>query len=499
MSSFSVHTCQQSRDLDQLVIEEFGIPGFELMSRAGLGAFSVLQKHWPECRQIAVFCGVGNNGGDGYILARAALEAGIHTQVFRLGQSATLDAKKACHAYTQIGGTIDEIDGNIDFQACDVVVDALFGSGLGRDIKDLLQRVMQRINSSGKPVLALDIPSGIDGDTGQVRGIALQADVTVTFISTKLGLVSGEAKDYRGILELDTLGVPQTAYQKVQQAATLIDAATVAAWKLIRKASAHKGDAGRVLIVGGNHTMYGAALMAGQAAFRAGAGLVSVASVAGFAEKIAMHTPEIRGFAVDSDADLEPLIDSCDVAGVGPGLGQDAWAAMVWETLWYCAVRKVVDADALNLLASAPQHCADWILTPHPGEAARLLECSTRAVQNDRIAAAHAISERYGGICVLKGSSTVVAGGEQTWICDRGNPGMATGGMGDILTGLISALWAQRLSAEEAACLGVWLHACAGDDSAKAAGTIGMMATDLLPGIRSNLAQSIDNAASVGS
>ncbi len=464
------------------------------MSRAGCAAFNRLQKHWPEYRKLAVLCGRGNNGGDGYIVAACAIKAGICTQVYWMGEPTTPDAERAYNEFRESGGIVEPIREAIPFESYDVVVDGLFGSGLGRDIEGELRRVIQNANASSTPVLALDIPSGLDGDTGKVRGVALQADVTITFISTKLGLVTAEGKDYRGILELDTLQIPATAYDQVAEIATLIDTRTVAAQKLKRNASAHKGSAGRVLIIGGNNTMQGAALMAGQAACRAGAGLVSLATISGSAEMITASAPQIRGFPVNNAAALLELLETCDVAGVGPGLGQDARANEMWETVLKAQLRLVVDADALNLLARHPQRSDDWILTPHPGEAGRLLNCSTLEVQEDRMRAAAAIVERYGGICVLKGSGTIVAGGKRTWLCDRGNPGMATGGMGDVLTGVICALWAQGLTAEEAACLGVWLHACAGEDSAQAGGEIGMIATDLLSGIRSNLARAMNDA-----
>ncbi len=463
------------------------------MSRAGRGAFDILLKHWPHCNSIAVICGRGNNGGDGYILATAAIQAEMNICVFGMGEPLSPDAKKSYDEYSSLGGTIKSIDETIPFDDYDIVVDALFGSGLKRDIEGRLRQLVQTINACGQPVFALDIPSGLDGDSGQVRGEALHADVTAAFISTKLGLVTGVGKDYRGVLELNTLGVPSEAYTAVEKIATLIDNETLAAWKLKRKSTAHKGSAGRVLIVGGNSTMQGAAIMAGQAACRAGAGLVSIATASVCAQSIAAGAPEIRSFPIESAATLMPLLKGCDIVGIGPGLGQDAWASRMWRAALREPLRMVVDADALNLLAKQPQRSSEWILTPHPGEAGRLLACSTQEIQLNRIGAAQAIVERYGGICVLKGSGTIVADDQNIWICDRGNPGMAAGGMGDVLTGVICALWAQGLTAQEAACLGVWLHACAGDDSARQAGEIGMMATDLLPGIRTNLARAIEN------
>lgn len=465
------------------------------MTRAGQGAFRMLQNHWPHCRSIAVLCGRGNNGGDGYILAAAAKRAKLNTRVFQTGEPGTPDSQKACDEYRKLGGTIEDVGNEMDVAGCDVVVDALLGIGITRDVGVELIKVIEKVESSGKPVLALDIPSGIDGDSGAVRGAALHADVTATFISTKMGLVAGEGKDYTGVLELDTLDVPREAYREVSEIARIIDPDSLPGSKLKRKSDAHKGSAGHVLIVGGNKTMQGAALMAGQAAARAGAGLVSIASIAARAESFASGVPEIRNFGIESAASLTQLLANCTVAGIGPGLGQDDWAQEVWNEARGQGVPLVVDADALNLLSADPFQRREWILTPHPGEAGRLLDLSTRKIQMDRVGAAERIAERYGGICVLKGAGTIVAGGERTWICDRGNPGMATGGMGDVLTGVICALWAQGLNAEEAACLGVWLHASAGDDCAKEAGAVGMMATDLVPGIRENLNRVIDSAA----
>ncbi len=494
MSARSIHTCQQSQDLDHLVINEFGIPGFELMARAGQGAFQVLRKRWPNCERIAILCGRGNNGGDGYILATVAMQAGIDVHVYRLGTPDTPDAKMAFAAFQRMNGVWQDISDVHDLSHYELIVDALFGSGLTRDIDGQLCGRMERIQSSGRPILALDLPSGLDGDTGAVRGIALKADVTVSFISTKLGLVSGAGKYYRGHLEVDALGIPLAAYQRIEETAALIDLDTLAVHKLKRPPDAHKGNAGRVLIIGGNDTMQGAVVMAGRAALRAGSGLVSVAPATGGAEWLCAGAPEIRSFPVRNTLEVTTLLQHSDVVGIGPGLGQDDWAIEMWNAVRQSAANKVVDADALNLLAGKHQKSTSWILTPHPGEAGRLLGVSAQQVQSDRIAAAKQIVDRYGGICVLKGAGTIVAGGARIWLCDQGNPGMATGGMGDVLTGIICSLWAQGLNAEEAACLGVWLHANAGDESADEDGAIGMMATDLLPKIRSGLARAMDGS-----
>lgn len=494
MSAHSIHTCQQSKDLDRIAIEKYGISGYELMTRAGQGAFRMLQKRWPDCESVGVLCGRGNNGGDGYVLAAAAKRAGLNTTVFRTGEPGTPDSQKARDEYRKLGGTMQDAGNGLDLAACDVLVDALLGVGLTRDVGIELVNIFEQVESSRKPVLALDIPSGIDGDTGAVRGCALRADATATFISTKMGLLTGEGRDYTGVLELDTLDVPQEAYREVCGIAQVIDPKFLPVARLKRKSGAHKGSAGHVLIIGGNKTMQGAALMAGQAAARAGAGLVSIVSIAATAEPYSSGMPELRNFVIEHAASIAQLLESCNAVGIGPGLGQDDWAREMWNAAREYQTQLVVDADALNLLAAYPCQRQDWILTPHPGEAGRLLDMPATEIQMDRVSAAHRIAERFGGICVLKGAGTIVAGGQHTWICDRGNPGMATGGMGDVLTGVICALRAQGLSAEEAACLGVWLHATAGDASARETGAIGMIATDLLPGIRKFLNEVIDGA-----
>ncbi len=494
MHPYLLHTCQQAREIDRLIVDELGISGFQLMTRAGEAGYRIMMDHWPTCKRIVVFCGRGNNGGDGYILAAESIKRGLSARVYRLGEPNTPEARKACAGFLQMDGVVEDIGDNIDLDDYDLAVDALLGSGLTRNVDGTVRHAIERIDLSGMPVLALDIPSGLDGDTGAVRGTALRAEVTATFITTKVGLVSGEGRYYRGHLELDSLDISALSYQRIKAAATYISMGTLAAARLRRRMDAHKGDVGRVLVIGGNRTMQGAALMAGRAALRAGAGLVSIASVSGCAELICSGAPEIRGFPIENGGDLAPLLDNSDVVGIGPGLGQDAWAVGMWNEVLQRGRRLVVDADALNLLAQRPQKRTDWLLTPHPGEAGRLLGISAGQVQADRMGAANQIAEMYGGICVLKGAGTVVAGGERTWLCDLGNPGMATGGMGDILTGILGALWGQGLTAEQAACMGVWLHAKSGDDIADEAGQIGMVATDLLLKVRANLSRVMEFA-----
>ena len=491
-----IHTSSQSKSLDRIVIRKFGLSGYELMRRAGEGAFGIFHHNWPQYQTIALLCGSGNNGGDGYVFAAAAVRSGIKVHVYRTSAPKSAESKRALDEYCAHGGEFNAVSGGIDFDQYDAFVDALFGIGLSRDIDGQLGEIIESVNMSGKPVMSLDIPSGLCSDTGSVRGCAVRSDITVTFISVKLGLLIGHAKDYVGALELDTLGIPPAAYDLVEAAATRVNEQELAGVVPQRKADAHKGSAGRVLIVGGNLTMQGAAMMAGRAAYRTGAGLVSIAMQTDSTAIFASSAPEIRVFDLNHAEQLLHLFNDADVVGIGPGLGQGELASELWDTAKENFPRLVVDADALNLLAKQPVKRQNWILTPHPGEAGRLLGVTTEEVQSNRFAAANEIVDQFGGVCVLKGAGTLIASASGIWLCDRGNPGMATGGMGDILTGTICALWAQGMTAEQVARTGVWLHASAGDDCSAECGEIGMIATDLLPGIRTNLNRLINRATS---
>ena len=481
-----IHTRLQSQTLDRQIVRDFGITGYELMCRAGHGAFQAFVERWPERNAVAVLCGAGNNGGDGYVFASSALRAGVRARVFATSQQKSPEAVRAAEEYKACGGFIDPAKPGVFADQYDSIVDALFGTGLARNLEGEMPALIESVNGAGKPVLSLDMPSGLDADTGQIWNAAVRADLTTTFISIKLGMLTGRAKEFVGDIQLDCLDVPDAAYDGVGAVAVRVDEESLAATAPRRAADAHKGTAGRVLVIGGNRTMEGAALMAGQAAYRSGAGLVSVATVNGTAFPVS-DTPEIRAFPVKDSVALKDLVAVANVIGIGPGLGQNDWSRRMWQAVANVEKPLVVDADALNLLAQEPVKNSQWILTPHPGEASRLLNWPTAEVQLDRPAAAREISDRYGGVCVLKGAGTLIAQGDDMWICDRGNPGMATGGMGDVLTGVICALRAQGLTAGESARTAVWLHATAADDCAANNGMVGMMATDLLPGIRLNL------------
>lgn len=479
----NLYTAAQVRRLDQLAISRHNIPGITLMERAGVVSFSVLRKRWPAVQRIAVLCGTGNNGGDGFVLARLAREAGIKVDVLQLGDPARISGEAAL-ARDSLRGTDVEyrlFEGQ-SLRDYELLVDALLGTGLSGDVGEPWATAIAHINDSGRPVLALDIPSGVHADSGHILGCAVRAAVTVSFIGLKQGMFTGDGVACCGRVVFSGLQVPTAIYQEVPPSSQRISRDLLEEHLPPRPLDTHKGHCGHVLVIGGAPGMSGAARMAAEAAARAGTGLVSVATHPAHAAVLNQGRPELMVHAVDSARQLPPLVQKATVIALGPGLGQDPWAQDLYQAAMHCGKPLVVDADALNLLAREEvSKRDDWVLTPHPGEAARLLERSSRAVQDDRFAAVLELQQRYGGVAVLKGAGTLVASDSLAIsLCSHGNPGMASGGMGDVLTGLIAGLMAQGLSAAVAAQLGVYVHARAGDEGARL-GERGLLAADLLP------------------
>jgi NAD(P)H-hydrate epimerase len=482
------------RELDRRTIEDFGVPGYQLMCRAGAAAFEALDRRWPG-RPLRVVCGAGNNAGDGYVIARLARAAGRHVEVLALLEPERLtgDALRAAEDYLGAGGTVRPWQSDAGLGATDagrngddpaVIVDALLGTGLDRDVGGRFAEAVAAVNRAPGPVVAVDIPSGMHADTGRVMGVAVAADLTVTFVGMKAGMLTGRGPALCGEILFDDLGAPPEAAEGVPLRARRITAADVRRCLPPRPADAHKGLSGHVLVIGGGPGMPGAARLAGEAALRAGAGLVSVATLPEHVAVIAAARPELMCTGVSDGAGLTALFERATVIALGPGLGQGDWARQVADAALASGLPMVLDADGLNLLAAAPRRRTDWILTPHPGEAARLLGSGVSEVQRDRFAAVARLAERYGGTAVLKGAGTLVQAGDAVpWLCAAGNPGMAVAGMGDILTGTIAALAAQCGDLDAAARCGVLIHARAGDI---AAGTHprGMLASDLLAPIR---------------
>jgi len=469
--------------MDRYAIETVGIPGIELMRRAGASAFAALRECWPEARTLSAVCGGGNNGGDAYVVARLAHEAGMDVRVYPVASPANLkgDALTAYRDYRAAGGEIlDFIPA--DFEGAEVLVDGLLGTGLDREVGGLYAEVIKAVNRFSGRVMALDIPSGLHADTGSALGVAVKADVTVTFIGLKQGLFTGEGPEYTGEIVFADLGAPPEARHSIEPSAMLLPR-----WERglpARPRYAHKGHFGHVLVVGGDYGYSGAARMAAEAAARVGAGLISIATRKGHADSLNLTRPELMCRGIETAEELRTPLERATVIAVGPGLGRSAWAKELLGAVWDADLPVVADADALNLLAESPRKRDNWIMTPHPGEAARLLDTSSAEIQKDRFGAVRKLQARFGGIAVLKGSGSLVCGPDgRPRVCTAGNPGMASGGMGDVLTGVIAGLLAQRLDLFEAAALGVQLHGAAGDEAAKA-GERGLLACDLMDPLR---------------
>ncbi len=482
---YALYRAEQVREFDRIAIEEFAIPGYTLMCRAGTAVLAALRERWPQARRIAVLCGMGNNGGDGFVVARLARAAGLEATVLQMGDSARLrgDARTAADSLLNNGGTIQAFQPEL-LQGADVLVDALLGTGLEREVSGAWRAAIEALNQHPAPKLAVDIPSGLHSDTGTVMGIAVQAELTVTFIALKQGMFTGQGAQCCGTIFFDDLEVPPQIYGHQILAARRLT------WEKLqyllgrRPRTAHKGDYGHVLVVGGELGFSGAARMAAEAAARVGAGLVSVATRATHALFLNNDRPELMCHGIEQAAELAPLLSKANVVAIGPGLGRSPWSRELLAAVLATDLPLVVDADALNLLAEQPLARDGWIITPHPGEASRLLQCPTGEIQQDRFAAVQELQRRYGGVCVLKGSGSLVqTGGKPVAVCHAGNPGMASGGMGDVLTGVIAGLLAQGLSPEDAACAGVCLHSTAADQAA-ANGERGMLAVDLMAPLR---------------
>ncbi len=475
-----LYLAKQVRELDRIAIEQYGIAGIELMRRAGGVVFELLKTHFAR-PHIVVFCGAGNNAGDGYVVAKLALQAGFKLEVYYLSQPEHLqgDAFIAYQDYVEIGGHVSAFDKHVDFTQ-KVVIDALLGTGLNREVTGAYATAIALINASDCPVIAVDIPSGLNADTGHLMPNAVKAHYTVSFIGLKQGMFTGMAAEYCGDILYASLEVPAQVFQQVKHSAQLIKALPLPK----RHRCAHKGLNGHVLLVGGDYGYGGAIRLAAEASLRIGAGLVSVATRKKHAAFINGGRPELMCHGVETDLELLPLLNKASVIVIGPGLGQSPWAKALFQQVLTSDKPLVIDADALNLLAKQHRYSHNWVLTPHPGEAARLLVTTCAEIARDRFSAVAKLHQTYGGVAILKGAGTLLHNGGEIKVSNTGNPGMASGGMGDVLAGMIAGLIAQGLTLDKAAASAVYLHGKAADLSAQAEGEIGLVASDLMPFIR---------------
>ena len=486
MSVAPVYQVAQIRELEHIAFERFHLSADVLMERAGQAALRWIETYMPGAKRLALVCGPGNNGGDGYVLARLAKAAGYTVQVWHAGHThhlkdAGLKAYEACLA---AGIEVPPFLNHADLLGHDLIVDAIYGIGFKGEMQHESQLAIQAMNQSHIPILALDVPSGVDANTGAVLTQAVHAKATLSFLGLKLGLMTGQGVNYAGDVYCDTLQVPEALFSLVPSPVETLDINQYKHFLKPRPRDTHKGDAGHVLIVGGAPGFSGAVRMAAEAALRVGAGLVSVATHPSHAAFLNLTRPEIMVHGVRSGSGLKSLLRKASVVVIGPGLGVSRWGKNLLTTVLKTHHPLIVDADGLNQLAHKDITRSNWILTPHPGEAARLLKTTTDKIQQHRYQSLHEIQTNYGGVVVLKGAGSLVAAPHHlTALCTQGNPGMASAGMGDVLSGVLAGLVAQGVPLAESAQLGVCLHAMAGDAAARA-GERGTLAMDLMPYLR---------------
>lgn len=491
--SYKLYTAAAVRGVDYAAIHELGIPGYELMCRAGRAVVNIARDSFPDASRWLIVCGPGNNGGDGYVVARLAVEAGIDVKLCSLVDPRQLKGD-AAQAYSdwQSGGGEVFFWPLPDTDTYDLALDALLGTGIDRPVGGVFRGAIAYLNQLECPKLAIDIPSGLNADTGCAMGCAVRAQNTVTFVGHKRGLYTADGPDYCGVISFDDLSIPPEAAQKLSDSAGSLLTMDFLAMVLKRRPrNSHKGSFGHVLAVGGIKGMAGAIRLCGEAALRSGAGRVTLATDPAHATLVNLDRPELMVKAISAESDMSFLPGQDFVVAVGPGLGTTDWSLSLLKACLESDAALVIDADGLNLLAQQVQQGfpvrGNWILTPHPAEAARLLNCQVSDIQRDRVQSATVLARRFGACVVLKGCGTVVADASgQYALCPSGNPGMATAGSGDVLTGIIAAQLGQGLSCYDAARIGVLAHALAGDRAAARHGEMALIAgdiTDALPDV----------------
>lgn len=481
----SLYSAEAVRNLDSIAINEYNIAGYELMKRAGKALFNYFQDKYPLAKHVTVFCGSGNNAGDGYIFAWLAMQAKLKVSVVSLVGINKLqgDAKFAWKEWHARGHQKVECSDEL-LQKSDVIIDALFGTGLSRDVEGEWAETIDAINNSGKPVISVDIPSGIYADTGRVAGHAIRATATMTFIGLKKGLFTHNGVDHCGELLFEGLGLPAKLYAKQPAQAQLLNWPQLQGSLQSRKASSHKHQCGHLLILGGDWGMPGAVRLAAEAALRAGAGLVTVVTHGIHAPVVMSSHPEIMLLSSGDGHVPAELLSKVDAVIVGPGLSDSHWSQNLLSDALGCYAPKVVDAGALRLLSQEEGRRDDWILTPHPGEAGAMLGETSACIQDSRFSSAELIQQKFGGHILLKGAGSILQSpGGLAQLCPYGNAGMATAGMGDVLSGVLGALLVQGYDLQTASRLGLVIHSIAGDIAA-AKGQIGLLASDLYPHIR---------------
>lgn len=498
-------TAEQMRYLDRIAIEQYGIPGLVLMENAGLQVVNHAEQRFGrwQGKRVLVLCGTGNNGGDGMVVARHAVQRGAQVLVALAGdpKKVTGDARTNLNIAQKLGivrpiQNVEDI--GLIWRGSDwhLVVDAILGIGVKGEVRGLIAEVIAFFRNCPVPVVAVDVPSGIDADTGAVCGHAIRATLTVTFGAMKVGLAVHPGVEYAGELVVADIGIPAVEVERANIPRRLITPGQIRQWLPARPPDAHKGHFGHVLVIGGSVGLAGAPMMAAESALRVGAGLCSVAvpqsiytvSASSMREAMVHPLPEATEGCLgkQSVSRLKPLLERANVLAIGPGWSSHPPAReALRELLKVARVPCVIDADALNCIAQEPdilpvEH-TPLVLTPHPGEMARLMNISTMDVQANRLEIAKRAAEQFQAVVVLKGARTVIATPEgRIWVNPTGNAGMATGGSGDALTGAIAGLLAQGMDAEQSAVASVYLHGLAGDLAVEEVGQAGLIAGDII-------------------
>ena len=512
-----VVTAAEMRQIDQDTIEGIGIPGIVLMETAGSAIVRAIEQHYPTCYRIGIFVGKGNNGGDGLVIARQLAHAGRDVYLFLVSPADSFTGEAAINLQIakRLGLQIEEILTDAGFYgigtvpttlaSCELLVDAIFGTGLRDTVRGSIATVIKTLNNLSIPILSVDLPSGLDANTGHSLGVCVRADRTVTIGLPKRGLLVHPGAEFAGKLEVVDIGFPEQVIDaqgiKVNWATTT----QASQWVPPRPPASHKGTYGRVLVVAGSTGMTGAAALSSEAALRAGAGLVTLATPKHLNPILEGLLPEVMTLPLpETDAGslsvsatsaiLEFAEKTKSVLAIGPGLSQHPDTVLLVHQLvrenreQALNLRMVVDADGLNAVSQAPEIISlldrEAILTPHPGEMSRLTSSSVPSLEADRIRTAQQFASEHDLTLVFKGAPTVtgLANGD-VWINSTGNSGMATGGMGDVLTGIIAGLMAQGVSSERAAALGVYIHGLAGDMTAEVFGMHGLIASDVLKAV----------------
>ena len=486
-----VFSSHKIKSYENTLFKALECEGYSIMERAAQFAFQEILENFPNNKNWSILCGPGNNAGDGMILAGLAIEKGLNVSIYFLFPE-HLFKDNALKAYKKLKETQYKYDDKLtiyqknDYEEINqgIIIDAIFGIGLNREIDPTIQEIIQTLNDTNLPIISLDIPSGINPDDGRVMGQAINAEMTISFMFKKLCFYLGEGENYSGFIKYSDLDVPHCTEFLDNCDFNIIDRKYVFNHLQKRSLDSHKGDFGHIGIFGSGKGMHGASLLAGEAALRSGAGKVSIFMHSSHRELIDNPRSELILNFMDNIIQVESIINNLDVLVLGPGLGKDKWASDVFDFIVKYPQPKVIDADGLVFVKEKKLKQDNWVLTPHPGEAAALLNTSSKDIQKNRQLSLKNISNKFGGVIILKGHNTMIGYGENpSNICLKGNPGMATAGSGDVLAGIVSAMIGQGLSLFEASSVAVEIHANAGD-LASMDGERGLVAGDIIDEIR---------------